>query len=124
MYKIKLPAKTTLTVNDCKEGETIETKVMRIMKNKEQIKDGAPKLFTERSEGVKPEYDIRNDKWETAIEATSIIANSHIDKREERKGEKTWDTMSKNEQAEFAKKFPANPLSKSFKPDGDSGAVS
>lgn len=124
MYKRNKPAQTGFNINETKEGETIEQKVMRIMKNKEAIKDGAPKVYTERSEGVKPEYDIRADKWEAAVEATSLMANSHIDKREERKGEKTWDTMSKEEQGQFAKKFPQNPLSKNFKPDGDGGTVS
>ena len=41
------------------EGETIETKVNRIVNNGEPIKDGAPIIYTERKDGVLPEYDIR-----------------------------------------------------------------
>lgn len=114
MYKhSKLRVSTTsLLVNKSKEGETIEAKVRRVLNNKEPIKDSAPKVFTERKDGVKPEYDIRSDKWEAAVEVTNAISNSHTNKREERIGEKTWDTMSDADKAAFKTKFPHNPLSK------------
>ena len=34
------------------EGETIETKVARIVQNKEPITDGAPMIYTEKEQGV------------------------------------------------------------------------
>lgn len=45
------------------EGENIETKVKRITENNEPISDGAPVTYTEKRDGVRPEYDIRTDKW-------------------------------------------------------------
>lgn len=119
MYKNKKPGTTSISSNKAKTGEYIEAKVRRILNNKEPIKDGAPRLFTERKDGVIPEYDIRTDKWESAVEATSKISQSHIDKREERQGERTWDTMSNEDRAAFKAKFPNNKLSQS---EGESKA--
>lgn len=112
MYNKQKPNKTTLVVNKSKEGEFIEAKVRRILNNKEPIKDGAPRVFTERKDGVKPEYDIRADKWEAAVDVTTQISNSHSNKREERIAEKTWDTMDDKMKADFKAKYPHNPLSK------------
>ena len=114
MYKQNKVYKTTININKSKEGQFIEAKVRRIRNNKEPIKDGAPKVFTERKEGVRPEYDPRADKWEAAVEVTTQISNSHTNKREERIAEKTWDTLDEKGRKEFAQKFPHNPLSKTI----------
>lgn len=82
MYKKIKPSKTTLKVNKSYEGETIEKKVNRIVNNKEPIKDGAPQIFTDRKEGVKPEYDIRTDRFELAVDAMSHVSKTHLAKRQ------------------------------------------
>ena len=46
------------------EGETIEEKVERIVTNKEPISDGAPMIYTEKSAGVLPAYNIRTDRFD------------------------------------------------------------
>lgn len=108
MYK-KIPAnKTQINSREAEEGETIETKVMRILKNNEPIKDGAPIIFTDRKDGIKPQYDIRTDRFELAIEATDNITKSHLAKRELAIGERTYDTMNPDEQKAFNEKFPSN----------------
>jgi len=61
-------------------GETIETKVQRIVHNGEPIKDGAPEIFTERKDGVMAAYDVRTDKWEIAAEAMDIAEKSKMAK--------------------------------------------
>lgn len=66
------------------EGEAIETKVRRLMETGEPIKDGAPLVYQERKEGIKPEFDIRSDKWEIAEGAMNMVA-----KAETAKGNKT-----------------------------------
>lgn len=63
------------------EGETIETKVNRIVNNGEPIKDGAPIIYTERKDGVLPEYDIRTDRWDVAIEAMDKVNMDRMAKR-------------------------------------------
>lgn len=112
MYKQTKPTQTSINVNKSSEGESMEAKVRRILKNKEPIKDASPLVFTERKEGVKPEYDIRADKFDAAVQLSQAISNSHTNKRDERIAEKTWDTMSDEDKTAFRTKYPNNPLSK------------
>lgn len=63
------------------EAETIEEKINRIVNNKEPITDGAPIIYTERKQGVLPEYDIRTDRWEIAIEAMDKVHTDMIARR-------------------------------------------
>ncbi|UIB81447.1 hypothetical protein [Flyfo microvirus Tbat2_116] len=84
MYK-QIRAKTSsIKVNESYEGESIEDKVHRIVNNGEPISDSSPRVFTERKDGVKPEYDIRTDRFDLAVEATDKITNHKLAKREER----------------------------------------
>lgn len=70
--------------NTSKEGETLETKIERMVNNKEPIKNEAPLIYTERNEGVQPGYNIRTDRFEVAIDASTAIARSYKARREER----------------------------------------
>lgn len=87
MYKQTAIPKTTLQVNKSYEGETIEQKMQRIINNKEPIKDGAPLIYSERKDGVRPEYDIRTDRWEIAIDGMDAVTKSHQAKRDHRLAE-------------------------------------
>lgn len=82
MYRIPKYHKTTLTSVDKTEGETIETKVERIVNNGEKIKDGAPIIFTEKKEGVISAYNIRTDTWEIAAEAMDAVHRSELAKKD------------------------------------------
>lgn len=110
-YKKNTPATTSIKVNKTVEGETIEAKMRRILNNKETIKDTAPTIYTERKDGVRPEYDIRTDKMELAAETMDKVAGHHYTKRGERAGERTYDTMSEEQRTEFHKNYPNNKLS-------------
>lgn len=55
------------------EGESILTKVRRILDENEPLTDGAPLIYTPKEDGVKPEYDIRTDKWQVAINAMDRV---------------------------------------------------
>ena len=79
----KIKCKTKIDVNKSLEGEPIETKIERIISNKEPKTDGAPLIFTERDEGVLPSYDIRTDRFEVAIEAMDKVSKTALAKREE-----------------------------------------
>lgn len=83
-YKPNKPQKSTLKVRNVMDGETLETKVNRIVNNKEPIKDGAPLIYTERKEGVKAEMNIRTDRWELALDAMDKVNADKIAKRTER----------------------------------------
>lgn len=112
MYYKRKPTKTTLRVNDSYKGETIEQKINRIVNNKEPIKDGAPIIYTDRKNGVEPQYDIRTDRFEVAVEATDKAAKAQMARREQAIGERTFDTMNEQQKTEFHKKFPGNKFDK------------
>ena len=82
MKRIILKNKSTLVVNKSYQGETIEQKLERVMQQNEPIKDGAPLVFTERKDGVLPEYNIRTDRFEVAIDAMTAVQKSTMAKRE------------------------------------------
>ena len=81
MIRKKINEKTSIYIQESYEGETIETKLKRILTNGEPITDGAPIVYTERKDGVKPEYDIRTDKWDLAIDAMDIAHKQEITRR-------------------------------------------
>lgn len=58
------------------EGETLITKIARILDENEPITDGAPLVYTEKKDGVLPQYDIRSDKWQIAMNAMDRV-NEH-----------------------------------------------
>lgn len=76
-------SKSQLKSVEVYEGETIETKVSRIINEKAPIEDGAPIIFTERTDGVLPSYNIRTDRWDVAIDAMDKVNKAKIAKREE-----------------------------------------
>lgn len=65
-------------------GETIEMKMERILNNNEPITDGAPTIFQERKDGVQPEYDIRTDRFEIALEGMNTFAKAKEFLRDEK----------------------------------------
>lgn len=54
-------------------GENILTKVRRILDENEPLTDGAPLIYTPKEDGVRPEFDIRTDKWQIAINAMDRV---------------------------------------------------
>lgn len=52
------------------------------MDQNEPITDGAELIFTERKDGILPEYNPRTDKWDIALDAMTTVAKTNIAKRE------------------------------------------
>lgn len=73
-----------LRINTAIESKTLEQVIERMIANKEPIKDGKPNIYTERKDGVRPEFDIRTDRWEVAINATDNIQRSYTARRDEK----------------------------------------
>lgn len=82
MYKVQKKEPTTIIRKSEVEGETIEQKVERIVRNQEPISDNAPIIFTERKDGVLPSTDMRTDRFEIALDAMDKVSRSLIAKRE------------------------------------------
>lgn len=70
-------------------------KVRRIVEQGEAISDGAPLVFQERKEGVAPEYNVRTDRWELAVEAMDKVTANELAKREDVPGSKKTDNGPK-----------------------------
>lgn len=93
MKRTKRKYKATFGFLTTFEGESIETKVRRVVENKEPITDGAPIIYTEKKDGVLPQFNIRTDKWEIALDAMDKVQASRIAKSKqfmeqlEKKGE-------------------------------------
>ena len=62
------------------EGESIEKKVSKLIENNEPITDGAPIIYTEKKDGLLPQFDIRTDKWDIAQSAMDLANASKIAK--------------------------------------------
>jgi hypothetical protein len=84
MYKTPKYAHSSITRNASLEGESIETKIERVVTNKEPIKDGAPNIYTERKDGVIAAYNIKTDRFEIACEAMDAVTRTEVSKRMER----------------------------------------
>lgn len=78
-----------------REGQTMIDRMRRIMELEEPITDGAPIVYTPRSEGVKPEYNIRTDRWDMVIEYAGLNNKNKRAKRQtkvESLGEQTGES--------------------------------
>jgi hypothetical protein len=81
MYRKTEYGTSNLEINESTVGETIEMKVERIVNNGEGVEDGAPSIYTERAMGILPEYDIRTDKWDLALDAMDKVHKQDVKKR-------------------------------------------
>lgn len=64
------------------EAQSIEEMVRQAVANNEPIEATAPMIYTEDAKGVMPEYDIRTDRQEVALDATDKYSKSERAKRE------------------------------------------
>ena len=62
-----------ITVRPTAEGESIEEKMYKITTSNEPIENVAPLMYTERKDGVRPEYDHRTDRFEIARQAKDRV---------------------------------------------------
>lgn len=80
MNRPKFYPKPIKTNYEYQEGETLETKVKRIVENNEPITDGAPIIYTNRDDGVLPAHNIRTDRWEIAQQAMDAVNQANLAK--------------------------------------------
>lgn len=107
MYRVTTQPKiSTAKRNESYKGERIEEKIQRIVNNAEPITDGAPLIYQEREDGVQPQYDIRADRWDIALEGMDKVSKSHIAKRENRIGQRAMKNMTEEQKQEYVKTRP------------------
>lgn len=71
------------------QAEPREVKLRKIISGEaNNMEDGVfPTIYTEKKDGVKPEFDIRTDRFEVAIEAIDKINQSTANQIAKNKGE-------------------------------------
>ena len=85
------------------EAEPREVKLRKIISGEaSNMEDGVfPTIYTEKKDGVRPEYDIRTDRFEVAIDAMDKINQSAANQIAKNKGEtesvKTFGTEGKTD---------------------------
>lgn len=84
MYKKNKIDRTSIKINASVEGEPLETKIERMVNNKESIEQGAQLIYMERNEGVIAGYNIRTDRWDAAIDAMDKATGAKIATREKK----------------------------------------
>lgn len=82
MIRFKCPKSQFSDTNNLFEGESIEREIERLTTEKTPIESVSPQIFTEAKDGVLPEYDIRTDRFDVALEAMDSVAASYRAKRE------------------------------------------
>lgn len=70
--------KTQIEVTPKDKGESIEEMLRRLTANKEPIPQNVPPIYTPKADGIIPDYDIRADRFDVAIEARDKFAKSKI----------------------------------------------
>lgn len=70
--------RTSIRLNQSYQGERIETKVRRLLEQKQPITDGAPDVWFTEEQGVPPLYDINTDRMALAVEAGDNTAKQYF----------------------------------------------
>lgn len=83
MIKRNIYTKKSFTTTTAFEGESIEEKVRRVEESGAPIEAISPMIYTERKDGVRPEYNPRTDKWDVAQNAMQSINEGKQQKRAE-----------------------------------------
>lgn len=61
--------KSCITREPVESGESLEEMVRRCTATNEPIEATAPMIYTEEKDGVQPQYDIRADRFDLALDA-------------------------------------------------------
>lgn len=60
------------------KGETLITKIQRILDENEPLTDGTPMIYTPKQAGVRDDCNIRTDKWVLAMNAMDKVNNHKL----------------------------------------------
>ena len=80
MRKVCKMTPTQLRRTPTEAGESIEEMLRRMTRNKEVVKEENPPIYTPLADGVIPDYDIRADRFDVAMEAQDKFTASDIAK--------------------------------------------
>ena len=78
MKKVEIKHVSLIQKNDSIDGISIEEKIRIALQDNTPIDGGSPLIYTKRADGVMPEYDIRTDRFDIAIEQADKLANAKL----------------------------------------------
>lgn len=84
MYAVPTNRSSKLSTPNSYEAESLERELERKLNNNEPIEGDRPMIYSERKDGVIPEYDIRTDKHEIAVMGMDYVARKALKDREDR----------------------------------------
>ena len=84
MRKPIYTCRPTLNVDATYDAEGLEVKLRRITESNEPIVGDVPIVYTKKTDGVLPAFDIRTDRFEVAREAMSKVQKSETAKEAQR----------------------------------------
>lgn len=67
-----------IVVNDTQEEDSLKIQLEKVKTMGDQGFVTKGLMYSERAEGVRPEFDIRTDKWEVAEKAAIRAGNAEI----------------------------------------------
>lgn len=79
------------------EGISLEDMITKATNEESPIDTAAATTYTERKDGVLPEFDIRTDRWEIAQDAMDHTHRSIIARRQENLPDKDANIVNKVE---------------------------
>lgn len=82
MKRISTYSKNKISRNESYEAKSIEKQLQAVMAGEQIEMGGRQLIYTERAEGVKPETNIRSDRFKIAQDATEYVNKTNIAKRE------------------------------------------
>lgn len=88
-------------------GVRLEDMITKLKAHGEPIDGTSPLIYTERKDGVLPEYDIRTDKWDVAATAMNVVH-----KNDAAKGKSVTDATPKKEEKKSSENEPTGTESK------------
>jgi len=77
--KYKVVATNKIISTQTFDGIPLEDKIRKWLQNGDTIEADCPMLYLNKSDGVKPETDIRTDRFDIAIDTTTNYSRKRVE---------------------------------------------
>lgn len=79
--KLNIKGGSLININKTYEGQTIEEMINKIYEGKDTIQAESPPIYCNRNDGVRPEYNIRTDRFDIALKTATEANVKDINRR-------------------------------------------
>lgn len=106
MYRYRINRSSNLECEQPYEGESLAREIERFQEEGGEIEMGSPLIFTKKSDGVRPETNIRTDRFEMAQDRMQIANEAKNAQRAKKKADDEAKSQPGVENALEATKTP------------------